>query len=103
LHKSVGLTILALMCVGLLWRWRHPAPPLPPMPRCKAGLARTTHVVLYVAVFVMPLAGYLGSAFSGYPVKYFGVTLPAWGWKDPALKDRMSAAHSATSCILVTP
>ena len=55
LHKSVGLTILALMCVRLLWRWRHPAPPLPPMPRWQAGLARTTHVVLYVALFVMPL------------------------------------------------
>ena len=99
-HKSVGLTILALMCVRLLWRWRHPAPTLPPMPRWQAGLARTTHVVLYVALFVMPLAGYLGSVFSGYPVKYFGVTLPAWGWKDPALKDLMSAAHFATSWIL---
>ncbi|HEY5861915.1 MAG TPA: cytochrome b/b6 domain-containing protein, partial [Casimicrobiaceae bacterium] len=29
LHKSVGLTILALMILRALWRWRHPAPPLP--------------------------------------------------------------------------
>jgi cytochrome b561 len=100
LHKSIGLTILALMCVRLLWRWRHPAPPLPPLPRWQAGLARTTHVLLYVALFVMPLAGYLGSVFSGYPVKYFGVTLPAWGWNDPALKDLMSAVHFATSWVL---
>jgi len=57
-------------------------------------------VLLYIALFVMPVAGYLGSVFSGYPVKYFGVTLPAWGWKDPALKDLMSAVHLATSWVL---
>ena len=39
------------------------------------------------ALFAMPLAGYLGSVFSGYPVKYFGVTLPAWGAKSEAVKD----------------
>ena len=100
LHKSIGLTILAFMVVRLLWRWRHPAPPLPPLPRWQTGLAQTTHVVLYVALFVMPLAGYLGSVFSGYPVKYFGVTLPAWGWKDQSLKDLMSAVHYVTSWVL---
>src|SRR3954453_12848306 len=78
-HKSIGLTILALMLLRALWRWRNPPPALPAMPAWQASLARITHVTLYVALFVMPLAGYLGSAFSGYPVKYFGVTLPAWG------------------------
>ncbi len=69
------------MCLRVLWRWRHPAPPLPRCPRGSATLAHVTHVALYAALFVMPLAGYLGSVFSGYPVKYFGMTLPAWGWK----------------------
>ena len=41
----------------------------------------------------MPLAGYLGSVWSGYPVKLFGVVLPGWGTKTPALKDAMSALH----------
>ena len=72
------------------------------MPRWQARLARTTHVVLYVRVlFLMPLAGYLGSVFSGYPVKYFGITLPAWGWQDDALKDLMSVVHLATSWVLL--
>ena len=101
LHKSVGLTILVLMCVRLLWRWRHPAPPLPPLPQWQATLARATHIALYAALFTMPLAGYLGSVFSGYPVKYFGVTLPAWGWKDDSLKNLMSAVHFTTSWILL--
>ena len=101
LHKSIGLVLLALMLVRLGWRIAHPAPPLPAMPAWEARLAKATHVVLYVALIVMPVAGYLGSVFSGYPVKWFGLTLPAWGWKDPALKDWMSAVHLTTSWVLL--
>jgi len=100
MHKSIGLTILALMILRALWRWRHPAPPLPSMPLWQARLARITHATLYVALFVMPLAGYLGSVFSGYPVKYFGVTLPAWGVKSESVKNFMSSAHFVTSWVL---
>ena len=100
LHKSVGLTILALMTVRLLWRWRHPAPALPAMPGWQRRLAHVNHWVLYAALFVMPVAGYLGSVFSGYPVRYFGMTLPAWGVKDEALKGLCSGVHLVTSFVL---
>jgi len=100
LHKSIGLTIFLFMAVRLLWRLTHPAPPLPAMPAWQARLAKATHVTLYAALFAMPVAGYLGSVFSGYPVKYFGVTLPAWGFKDNTIKDLMSAAHFTVSWIL---
>ena len=102
LHKSVGLTLLALMTLRLVWRWRNPPPPLPAMPAWQARLAHLNHVLLYAALFAMPLAGYLGSVFSGYPVKYFGMTLPAWGWKDAALKDLCSAIHLVTSWVLAS-
>ena len=101
LHKSVGLTIFLLMWIRLLWRWRHPAPALQALPRWQATLAHTTHVTLYLALFVMPVAGYLGSVFSGYPVKYFGIVLPAWGSKDPVLKDLMSNVHYVASWVLL--
>jgi len=100
LHKSIGLTILALMVVRLVWRWRHPAPALLAMPRWHARLAHFTHVLLYLALFVMPLAGYLGSVFSGYPVKLYGMTLPMWGWKDSYLKDLFSSVHYVASWVL---
>ena len=29
-HKSFGMTILMLAMLRLLWRLRHPPPPLPP-------------------------------------------------------------------------
>jgi cytochrome b561 len=100
LHKSVGLTILALMTMRLIWRWRHPAPALPAMPLWQARLAHAVHALLYVVLFVHPLAGYLGSVYSGYPVKLFGMTLPAWGRNDSALKDLFSSSHLVTSWVI---
>jgi cytochrome b561 len=73
LHKSVGLTILALMVIRIAWRAGHRPPPLPPMPSWQATAARVTHIALYVLLVIHPLSGYLGSEFSGYPVKYFGI------------------------------
>jgi hypothetical protein len=43
---------------------------------------------------------YLGSVFSGYPVKYFGITLPAWAGKNAQAKELMSAAHLTLTWVL---
>lgn len=102
LHKSIGLCILALMLFRLGWRLAHPAPPLTTRARWQACAAKANHAALYATLFVMPLAGYLGSVFSGYPVKWFGITLPAWGTKMPAVKDLMSDIHLAASFVLLT-
>jgi cytochrome b561 len=100
LHKSLGLTIFALMALRLAWRARHPAPALPPMPGWQAVLAKCTHALLYVALVAMPLAGYLGSEFSGYPVRFFGLTLPGWASARPDVKELMSALHLGLSWAL---
>src|SRR5512139_1692329 len=102
LHKSIGMTIFLLMVLRLAWRWRHPPPPLPPMPAWQAAAARATHVLLYVALLLQPIFGYLGSEVSGYPVKYFGMTLPGWAGKHEALKDALSIAHLVNSWVLAT-
>jgi cytochrome b561 len=72
------------------------------MPRWQARTARTVHVLLYVCLFVQPLTGYLGSVFSGYPVKIYGFVLPSWAPKNDMLKDAMSVAHLVNSVVLVT-
>ena len=100
MHKSVGLTILALMMVRILWRIAHRPPPLPPMPAWQASTARLTHAVLYTVLVLHPLSGYLGSEVSGYPVRYFGMTLPSWAGKNVALKDMLSVVHLATSWVI---
>jgi len=102
LHKSLGLTIGFLMLARLAWRLTHPAPPYPPsLPRWQAIAARANHRLLYAALIVQPIVGYVGSSFTRYPIKYFGYTLPAWGWDAPVLKTLFSNVHFALACLIV--
>ena len=101
LHKSIGLTLLLLVAIRLAWRVTHRPPTLPPMPAWQATAAHLNHWLLYVCLLVQPLSGYLGSAVSGYPVRYFGMLLPDWASKNVPLKDLLSVVHLTTSWILV--
>jgi cytochrome b561 len=73
LHRSVGLSILAAMLFRALWRWRHPAPALPPgVTDWERALAGFTHLGLYLLLIAMPLAGYVNAAAAGHAVSVFG-------------------------------
>ena len=101
LHKSIGLSIAILILLRLAWRVRHAPPALPAcVPRWQARAAAINHFLLYAALLIQPLVGYLGSSFSGYPVRYFGVTLPGWGWDAPVLKDVLSQVHLALAWLV---
>ena len=71
LHRSIGLTILAIVIVRLLWRATHQAPPLHPLPRLEAAAAWLSHWLLYAVLVGMPVTGYLLTAAGGRGVKYF--------------------------------
>lgn len=78
IHKSLGVTIFALVVARLLWRAVNPAPELPGhLARWEARGAKITHVLLYVVLLVMPVSGYITSAAANHPVNFFGLfTLP---------------------------
>jgi cytochrome b561/polyisoprenoid-binding protein YceI len=60
LHKSIGLTVLALSLVRLGWRLTHPVPPLPPhMPAWEKFAAKATHWAFYALMIGLPLSGWL--------------------------------------------
>ena len=101
LHKSIGLTVLLLMVVRLAWRASHRPPQLPPLPVWQARAAHAVHALLYVSLFLAVLSGYLGSAVSGFPVKFFGWVLPAWAGANVGLKEACSVVHLASSWALV--
>ncbi len=104
LHKSVGITVLALMLVRIAWRAREQARPQMPfaMPAWERGAARLSHVLLYVALLVMPLSGWVFNSAANFPLQWFGwVSLPALGGPDPELKALARAVHHWTAYTLI--
>ncbi|WP_242128438.1 cytochrome b [Sphingobium sp. Sx8-8] len=71
-HKSVGLTVLALTVARLLWRLAHRAPPLPPeMPGWEKGVAHATHFLFYAFMLLMPLSGWIMVSAGDRPLNWF--------------------------------
>lgn len=102
LHKSIGITIGVLVLVRLAWRLAHRPPALPTsVPAWQRLAARCSHWGLYACMVALPLSGYLGSSFSKYPIKYFGYTLPHWGWESPALKALLSQIHYGAAILFM--
>lgn len=97
LHKSLGLTILALSLVRLFWRLTHKAPPLPAaMPAWEKFGARTAHVILYIVMIGMPMSGWaiISTSSTKFPTHYFGTFLVPLLPLDKALHDVAESAHA---------
>lgn len=76
LHKSFGITILALSVLRLLWRLVNPIPPLPTrMNPVLKIVARGSHFLLYFLIIAIPFAGWLliSASPAGVPTMYFGL------------------------------
>ena len=75
LHKSIGLTVLALSLARLAWRLVHPAPALPAsMGGWRRRAALATHFLFYVLIITLPLTGWLRTSAGKYPLTWFGLT-----------------------------
>jgi cytochrome b561 len=94
IHKSLGITLLALAVVRLGWRLMHVQPRLPQtIARMQALASRATHWLLYGLMLAMPLSGWAMSSGFGVPVKLWGMTIPALLEKDRALGMLFKEAH----------
>lgn len=104
LHKSTGLTLLALMLLRLIWVVRLKKPLLPEaMPRWECFLARFVQYSLYVFLIAMPLSGWLMATASNKIPVYFGwFRVPFPGiLPDKALAHWMREAHYYIAFILL--
>lgn len=80
-HKSLGLTVLALSVLRLLWRLTHRAPLLPSsLPAWQRRTARLVQGAFYVLMIVVPLSGwtYVSAQWRGdaplqVPTLWFGL------------------------------
>lgn len=80
LHKSIGITILALVIIRMLWRALHTVPTLPAhMNGFERFMSHVTAYGLYAALILMPLTGWAIVETSKYnlPTVIFNfLTLP---------------------------
>ncbi|WP_313801157.1 cytochrome b [Sphingobium sp.] len=71
-HKSIGLTVLALTLLRILWRLIHRPPPLPAeMPAWEKAAAHVTHFAFYAFMLIMPLTGWIMSSAGNRPLNWF--------------------------------
>lgn len=103
LHKTLGLGIFALALLRILWALMQPRPlPLNAHRPLEAGLAATVHWLLYAALVLVPLSGWLEhSAAEGFAPHWwpFGQDFP-FVPKDPELAKVFAAWHRALVWLL---
>jgi len=101
-HKSVGVTLLALVLVRLLWRAAQPTPQLPSMPAWQRALAQLSHALLYVLMLALPISGWLMNSAADFPLKWFGwFELPSLVGPNDALKQQFALWHEYLGWALV--
>jgi cytochrome b561 len=95
LHRSIGATVLVITVARLIYRLRHPAPPLPAeMSALQRSVARATHWALYVLLIVQPIMGWIATSAYRAPVLYFWLfELPPIWREDRAFSETMFAVH----------
>ncbi|HNR92006.1 MAG TPA: cytochrome b [Dokdonella sp.] len=94
LHKSIGLTVLALFVLRLAWRFFDRRPADLPMPRIQRITAHAVHGVLYLFMLAIPLSGWIYNSARGYPLQWFKqFNLPALAEKSDDLAQLAIGVH----------
>jgi cytochrome b561 len=79
LHRSVGMTVFALVLVRLVWRFFNPPPALPGgTTQLVRWLAHAGHATLYLLMLSVPVCGMLLTWAAGRSIPVWGlVAVPA--------------------------
>lgn len=104
LHRSLGMTVLALVFLRAIWRLVSPPPALPSGTTKVVRLAaHAGHAALYLLMVAVPVLGMLFTWASGRDLSFWGLfTLPAPIAPDAALKSLFLDLHAlAANAIMV--
>ena len=101
-HKWAGITLLGLVTLRLIWRGFASPPALLSAPLWQQGVARLSHILMYVLMFAIPLSGWLMSSAGGFTVNYLGMfQLPNLVGKDKALFELLKETHEILNFTLL--
>lgn len=99
-HLGVGATFVAVMAIRVIWRLTHwPVPDeLPPLLRF---VSRITHVLLYAALVLVPLLGWINASSRGWTVRLLGVvSYPTLSEPGSAFGHAMGDVHGILAWVL---
>ncbi|MFM0416773.1 cytochrome b [Paraburkholderia aromaticivorans] len=99
-HLGVGSALIAVMVIRVLWRLTHwPTPDeLPPL---LSVVSRITHFLLYAALVVVPLLGWINASSRGWTVSLLGlVPYPALSEQGSAFGHEMGDVHGVLAWVL---
>ncbi len=102
-HKSLGITILALVLLRIGWRMINVRPAPPQMPHAVLKVAGSvTHLALYGLLILLPVTGWLASSAANSPVNWWGLaTLPDLIAPDKARFELLGELHEVLTWLLV--
>lgn len=102
LHRSIGATLLPIVIARLVYRWRHPAPPLPDdIPAVQRFAALATHWALYALLIVQPIVGWIATSAYRAPVLYFWMfELPPIWPVDQPFSETMFTVHRTLGIVI---
>ncbi len=101
LHKSLGLTVLALIVLRVLWRITHTPPAaLSSYKAIEKKVATATHHSLYLLMLAVPVTGLIMAINSKYGVKWFGIDVIA-GLDNKPVRDFFECTHEFVGIVLL--
>lgn len=101
LHKSLGITIFALIAIRILWRVTHKPPAL--LTSYKAmerKVATGTHHLLYLLMVAVPASGLVTGITSKYGLKWFGITIVE-GLANKPVHEASAGAHEVLTFVFL--
>ena len=101
LHKSIGVTIFALILIRILWRITHRPPALLSSYKAwESKLASGAHHLLYLLMVALPLSGIIMAIYSKYGIKWFGLELIK-GLDNKDMRELFYEAHEIIGLIIL--
>ncbi len=101
LHKSLGLTVFAIILIRIVWRFMNNPPELlDTYKKWEKTLATVVHRVMYILLIALPLSGIIMSVYSKYGIKWFGLPFIK-GLDNNAMREFYKEAHEVIGIILL--
>ncbi len=101
LHKSIGVSILALVLFRIYWRISHRPPALlASLKVWERKLAAGGHHSLYLLMVLIPVTGILMSLYSKYGLQWFGIKL-LQGLDNKDLRETFAEVHELLGTLML--